>query len=384
MGPEPVQPSTNVTTSAPPAIRVFISSPGDVKAERDAAATVINELNHAAAVLAPEKELVLQALRWETHVYPAMGTVQDVINEQLSDYDIFIGIMWKRFGTPTGRAESGTEEEYRIAYENWKKSKRPHIMFYFSQKAVPPGRTEDAEQLLKVYQFRDELQSNGLVWHYKGLDEFKAALRSHLLQLIGGRILHSSTPRTAAERVGRAALSSDISTVKEQLDTLAAEYSSIRLTMNRSTARTRDMEGVVSRLKTLALAGYPLLARYAAAETPGERLVAIAMLEVVPDAGFVSWLAERFEVEAQPFVQYHAGLALLAAGRGLGVADRPQIKAAVQRAMTTLNPTSRTDRYWVLSKTLVELNAESRENARFPREAVPARTRPPATPQEEP
>ena len=38
---------------------------------------------------------------------------QQIINSQVSDeYDIFIGILWTRFGTPTERAGSGTEEEF--------------------------------------------------------------------------------------------------------------------------------------------------------------------------------------------------------------------------------------------------------------------------------
>ncbi|PYL26201.1 MAG: hypothetical protein DMF37_02915 [Verrucomicrobia bacterium] len=40
---------------------------------------------------------------------------QDVINHQLAEYDIFLGIMSCRFGSPTKRAHSGTEEEFNRA-----------------------------------------------------------------------------------------------------------------------------------------------------------------------------------------------------------------------------------------------------------------------------
>src|SRR5439155_8546244 len=41
--------------------------------------------------------LRLELLRYETHTYPDIGQAQDVINRQIKvDYDILIGVMWKR------------------------------------------------------------------------------------------------------------------------------------------------------------------------------------------------------------------------------------------------------------------------------------------------
>ena len=61
----------------------------------------------------------LEAVRWESHCNPGVGSnVQSVINEQIGPTDIYVGIMWKRFGTPTGRAGSGTEEEFKAAYRD--------------------------------------------------------------------------------------------------------------------------------------------------------------------------------------------------------------------------------------------------------------------------
>ena len=56
----------------------------------------------------------IESKKWEKDVFPAFGEdSQDVINKQIgTDYNIFVGIMWKKFGTPTSRAESGTEEEF--------------------------------------------------------------------------------------------------------------------------------------------------------------------------------------------------------------------------------------------------------------------------------
>lgn len=70
---------------------------------------VVAELNRG---IADERGLVVELIRWETHVRPVIGTdAQDVINRQIGVPDVFIGIFWKRLGTPTPRAPSGTAEE---------------------------------------------------------------------------------------------------------------------------------------------------------------------------------------------------------------------------------------------------------------------------------
>ena len=86
---------------------LFVASPSDVQQERDSTVEVVAELNKG---IGRNLSLFVQRVTWETHCYPAMGRSQGVINAQIGDYDIFVGIMWKRFGTPTGQAESGTEK----------------------------------------------------------------------------------------------------------------------------------------------------------------------------------------------------------------------------------------------------------------------------------
>ena len=62
--------------------------------------------------------LRLELLRWEQDAYPGIGTdSQDVINHQIpEDYDLFIGLMWSRFGTPTARAGSGCDRSQTAAF----------------------------------------------------------------------------------------------------------------------------------------------------------------------------------------------------------------------------------------------------------------------------
>jgi hypothetical protein len=110
--------------------RLFVASPSDVRTERDALSRVVTEINqtHGSPL-----GYSVQILRWETHATPSGGRPQGVINEQIGKYDLFVGIMWRRFGTPTGVAGSGTEEEYRRAYSSWERNNSMPLMFYFCQ-----------------------------------------------------------------------------------------------------------------------------------------------------------------------------------------------------------------------------------------------------------
>jgi len=94
---------------------VFVASPGDVIEERKILEEVINEFN---VTWSDERNLRLDLVKWETHSRPGFGEdAQDVVNQQIGDeYDIFLGLMWGRYGSQTKRAESGTEEEFERAY----------------------------------------------------------------------------------------------------------------------------------------------------------------------------------------------------------------------------------------------------------------------------
>jgi hypothetical protein len=125
-------------------------------------------------------------VRWETHSWPAVGAdAQDVINREIDPYDIFIGIMWSRFGTPTKRADSGTSEEFTRAYEYHNAYGRPYIMFYFRKTAFYPESQRELRQFGKVLAFRQKLQKSGVfVWEYDNPLTFERNLREHLIRQI--------------------------------------------------------------------------------------------------------------------------------------------------------------------------------------------------------
>jgi len=162
-------------------VRVFVSSPSDVATEREAVASTVRELNVS---VAPSRGLIVELVAWETHCTPDMGRGQEIVNRQIGSYDIFVGIMAQRFGTPTGAAGSGTEEEFRLAYNEWGKTCSPRIMFYFRKHLSAPHTEEDMHQLTQVVAFRRELAEKGLVWEYTSSADFADVVRPHLVRAL--------------------------------------------------------------------------------------------------------------------------------------------------------------------------------------------------------
>lgn len=164
-------------------LSVFLASPGDVQAERDEAREVIEEMNRT---VGREKGVVLEAVGWETHTYPAYGQdPQGLVNDQIGDmtlYDLFIGIMRDRFGSPTPRAGSGTQEEFERAVEAFQRRGNPAIMLYFSTAPSCLATPEAAEQRAAVLRFKREAQGTALTADYADVGDFRKKFQRNLLQ----------------------------------------------------------------------------------------------------------------------------------------------------------------------------------------------------------
>lgn len=180
-------------------IRVFVSSPGDVQEERSRITKVFEELN---ATVAADKGLVLEPVRWESHASAEIGDgPQEVINRQLGhDFDVFLGIMWQRFGTPTKEADSGTEEEFLHAYAAWEQDRRRRILFYFCERPPAKWPPDDIEQVAKVAKFRKELETKGVVGTYVTLEDFTDRVRQDLTRMISKWDDGESEPIAAPSR----------------------------------------------------------------------------------------------------------------------------------------------------------------------------------------
>ncbi|WP_227769592.1 DUF4062 domain-containing protein [Hymenobacter sp. 15J16-1T3B] len=161
-------------------ISIFLASPSDLQQERKAVAETVIELN---GVLRTTMNVCLDLLTWETHSFPSVGEdAQDVINKQIGeDYDIFLGLMWSRFGSVTGRAGSGTEEEFNRAYDNHLKSSgKTKVMMYFGSKPIV-FEDIDVDQIVKIKEFKKKTQDMGVLHSsFTDVDDLVRLLKLHL------------------------------------------------------------------------------------------------------------------------------------------------------------------------------------------------------------
>ncbi len=164
-------------------LRVLVASPDDVADERLIVRKVLKQVN---SIGAHHAGLHLEFLGWET-LHPGFGVEpQAVINQQIGeDYDIFVGILWTRFGTPTEGTLSGTQEEFERAYQRHKENPGSiPIMFYFSEVEVI-WSNQDLTQLQRVKDFRGSLPLMGGFYSvYRSKSEFEELLAMHLGQLV--------------------------------------------------------------------------------------------------------------------------------------------------------------------------------------------------------
>lgn len=175
-------------------LRMVMASPSDVQAERDALPGILDELNRDIGV---DRGVRLELSRWETdayagfHVEGPQGLIDAIL--RIPECDIFLGIFWKRFGTPTKDGATGTEHEFRLAYETWKQKGAPHIALYFGQKVYMAQTEEEALQQAEVLRFRKNIPAEGLWWPYKTKAQFTKLVRNHLTQFL--RQQHSLPPK---------------------------------------------------------------------------------------------------------------------------------------------------------------------------------------------
>lgn len=161
-------------------ISIFLASPGDVTDERSRIADVVVRWNRA---WTRHFGIRLELLRWEDDAYPDIGDdAQDVINQQIpDDWDMFVGVMWSRFGTPTGRSGSGTQEEFESALVRHRDAPGSvRVLFYFKDAPLAPSKI-DVEQLQQVQLFKKSMQAAGLLtWDFTDADQFEKLIELHI------------------------------------------------------------------------------------------------------------------------------------------------------------------------------------------------------------
>ena len=136
-------------------LRVFLASPGDLQEERIAIHDVVVEINESwANALGYQIDL----MGWE-ETSAGYGRPQHLINQDLDQCDLFIGMIWKRWGTPPdidSQFTSGFQEEFERSLARREESESPQISLFF--KDIPNDFVKDpGVELKKVLEFRNQI-----------------------------------------------------------------------------------------------------------------------------------------------------------------------------------------------------------------------------------
>ncbi|NJM55000.1 MAG: DUF4062 domain-containing protein [Verrucomicrobiae bacterium] len=167
--------------------RLFVGAPSDVEEALDVIRGQIEQWNRDHGPLSRAR---VEFSNWQTHSYPAVGDrPQAILNRQVVDQcDIMVGVFNARFGTPTGVAKSGTEEEIRRSMRRGKK-----VMVYFSKLPTGKGGRTGGETK-RIEAFKASLGRQALYHTYTGLGTFEAAFRQHLAGVMN-ELLAKHRPR---------------------------------------------------------------------------------------------------------------------------------------------------------------------------------------------
>ena len=152
---------------------MFVGAPSDVDEAHDVIRGQIEQWNRDQG---PRARARVEFTNWRTHSHPAAGgRPQALLNKQVVDQcDIMVGIFNARFGSPTGVADSGTEEEIRRSIKRGKK-----VMVYFNNQPTPKQR-KARDEFARIEKFKGKLGQNAIYHTYTDMSALEAAFRQHL------------------------------------------------------------------------------------------------------------------------------------------------------------------------------------------------------------
>ena len=171
-------------------VKVFISCPMDVN---DEAEIVYNKcLEYSQLLMSSENKIQIIPFYWKKDIVSEINISRDtldVIIEQKKrkfkgkDEDIYIGIMWKKYGDKLSNTDfSPTEQEYQWALNR----KKTFIQFYFKKSDIEYPNNEQLKEIFKVNDFQKKIQNSnsGMYKPFNVKDKFKKEIQKSLCYYI--------------------------------------------------------------------------------------------------------------------------------------------------------------------------------------------------------
>lgn len=162
-------------------LKIFLASPDDIKDDRNYVYEASERLNRA---MSKSSDWKIEVLSWEDET-PACSRPQDVINKQIDQCDLFIGLLWRKWGEDSGKYSSGFEEEFERVKERNIRTGNPEIWLYF-KKVDEDSLKDPGEQLKKVIEFKHNriTEKDILYREYQDSEHWKTLIYDHLLTYI--------------------------------------------------------------------------------------------------------------------------------------------------------------------------------------------------------
>lgn len=140
-------------------VRVFVSAPPDVAQERAALDEIVASINRTEG---DAHQVRLDLRTWDQDAKPLVGPGRrQVLDDLALPYDLYLGILSAAFG------DARTGGLFRQACDRWGRLGRPWIVLYFDD--APKVLRTEAKAYVKLCDFREEVESQGIVCGYIGV-----------------------------------------------------------------------------------------------------------------------------------------------------------------------------------------------------------------------
>lgn len=186
--------------------RIFLSSPEDCAAERDATRKVVAKLN-ADPLIFSFAQVEVAAWDWGHGIpFDALKSPQASVNEHVAtpeNCDVFVGVFGRRFGKSLTKSEfrrpdggaykSGSEYEFHRAWNARRRGNlKPDIFMYRWGGATPKrGKKDEQTQLIEAFfsqpPFSDNDEAIGGYQWFSDTDKFSEKLESMLRSMLATR-----------------------------------------------------------------------------------------------------------------------------------------------------------------------------------------------------
>ena len=152
-----------------PELRVFLSCPDDVNSDRDQLRSILEAWSNE---VEDRYHVCLKIITGDSDVLRGPGRPQKNIDKLVVNSDIYIGMMWKKFGGPTGLVQSGTLEEYIVAFQQWEEHHSPEMLFFFKKVIVDNNENgEDTLSAQQIHEFKKTIKPYFFYYDYDSIKD---------------------------------------------------------------------------------------------------------------------------------------------------------------------------------------------------------------------